>query len=302
MLASHALAAASRVGLRGPAVVAGALALTLVSPLALLLVTPLVLGVPHVVGDLRCLLLSPQARERRARLLAPLAPLAAMTMLGAAPLLGLGSWPRAQIACGAAAVLAGVFSAGGKTRARTWIASAVVALALAACANPAASLVFLAHAHNLIAFAWFYAWTRDRREARAALWVYVAACAVIFAGAVDLQLDDVLGGLSAARLATQLAPGASEELAQRLVSSFAFAQAVHYGVWIWLLPRERATTLRKDLGVRGLWLFAIIALLVPLIALRDPAGARDAYLSFAVFHGWLELAVLAFLLTRRVSA
>lgn len=302
MLASRVAAPAARVSLRAPAVVAGALALTLLGPLALLLITPLVLGVPHVVGDLRCLLLSPQARERRAPLVALLVPLAALAALGLAPLLGLGAFPRAQIACGAAAVLAGVLGAGTRSRARLSIAAAVAALAAVACASPAASLVLLAHAHNVIAFVWFYAWARDRREARAALWVYVVASAAIFAGAVNLPLDEVLGGLSASRLAAQLAPGASEALAQRLLASFAFAQAVHYGVWIWLLPRERATTLRKDLGLRGVWLFAVGALLVPLLALRDPAWARDTYLSLVVFHGWLELAVLAFLLSRKLRA
>jgi len=299
---SARIATPAAVPWRAPLLVASALALTLLGPLALLLLTPLVLGVPHVVGDLRCLLLSPAARAQRVPTLAVLAPLALLAGFSAAPLLGLGAWPRAQIACGAAAMLGGVLGAGGSVPVRAMLASAVIALAALACADVTAWLVVLAHGHNLIAFAWYFVWARERREARAALCVYLLAGVALLAGAGDLRLESEFGGLSASKLAAQLAPGSSSELGQRLVSSFAFAQAVHYGVWIWLLPRERATTLRRDLGAWGVALFAASALLVPLVALHDPVWARERYLALASFHGWLELALISFLVARRLSA
>ncbi len=36
----------------------------------------------------------------------------------------------------------------------------------------------------------------------------------------------------------QLAPGLAEPWALRLVLLFAFAQAVHYGIWLRLIPEE----------------------------------------------------------------
>jgi hypothetical protein len=43
----------------------------------------------------------------------------------------------------------------------------------------------------------------------------------------------------------------------------------------------------------GLWGAAGLTLLVPLLGLADPLGVRAVYRSLALFHAWLELAVLA---------
>ncbi len=285
-----------------PLLVTAALALTLLGPLALLLLTPLVLGVPHVVGDLRCLVLSPSARALGLPKLALFVPLAALTALSAAPVLGLESWPRTQLICGAAAVLGAILGAGHRARWRLPLAVGVLVLAALACWNVALGLMVLAHAHNLIAFLWYCAWARNRREAAIAFAAYALAATAIFSGLAAAPVDADFAGLSSAKLAAQLAPGASAPFGRNVVASFAFAQAVHYGVWIWLLPRERATSLRQDLGARGLRLFLGCSVLVPLLGLCDPVWARDSYLALASFHGWLELAVLAFLLSRRSAA
>ena len=96
----------------------------------------------------------------------------------------------------------------------------------------------------------------------------------------------------------------SDLLGPRLVLAFAFAQGVHYGVWLRLVPdedraRETSRTVRRtfrelldDCG----WLVgaaAIATLVFCAWGLRDLYGARDGYLSFARFHGSLELAVAA---------
>ncbi len=294
-IASHSSRSAST---GAPLLLLAAFALTLVGPLALLLLTPLVLGVPHVVGDLRCLVLSPSARALRLPKLALFGPLAAMTVFSSSTVFGGESWPRAQILCGAAAVLGAILGARGRAPWRIALATAVVVLAALACSNVTLGLVALAHAHNVIALLWFCAWARDRRAALGALAVYVLAVGAFLSGLGSAPIDAEFWGLSSAKLAAQLAPGVSTDFAQRIVASFAFAQAAHYGVWIWLLPRERATSLRRDLGAHGLWLFAASAVLVPLLALRDPVWARDSYLALAAFHGWLELAVLAHLFAR----
>jgi hypothetical protein len=86
---------------------------------------------------------------------------------------------------------------------------------------------------------------------------------------------------------------------------FAFAQSVHYAVWLRLIPEDdrarpglRSFTssvraLTQDVG-RPLVVFAgVLTLALSAWALSDLCAARDVYLRVAGFHAYLELAVLA---------
>ena len=110
----------------------------------------------------------------------------------------------------------------------------------------------------------------------------------------------------------KLAPGLDPTLAFRLVLVFAFAQAVHYTVWLRLIPnsgayytrsgpstfRANVGALRRDLGRLG-WALAVVACLaVPIAGVITPVVTRETYLSLVAFHGWLELASAATLLVR----
>ena len=89
-----ARAPAAALTLRASLLLVASLAATVIAPLWLLLLAPIVLGVPHVVADLRWLVLRPGV-ERRV-LLAIAGPLAAMTALRVVNLVDGASWPAAE--------------------------------------------------------------------------------------------------------------------------------------------------------------------------------------------------------------
>lgn len=295
-------AAPFRIAVSAPVLVALALALTLVAPLWLVLLAPILFGVPHVLGDLRCLVLARPGGLDGRTLLIVLAPLAAMTGLRLLALCGLGSAPGLEIACGVLAVAGAVHagSAVGPTRVRRTLA--VLTLGALLCVQPAWTTLALAHLHNLVALGFFVAWAKDRHGARTTLAVFACALAALCAFAPTVAAENRAATLTWSSLQRSLAPGLAEPLASRVVLAFAFAQAVHYALWVVLLPRElglRTTTLVRELGKPGLALAVLATLCVPALALLDAASTRATYLSLVVCHGWLELAVAGWLLARR---
>jgi hypothetical protein len=95
----------------------------------------------------------------------------------------------------------------------------------------------------------------------------------------------------------------------RSVGVFAFAQAVHYGAWLRVVPdgeragerpigyRRSLALLRADFG-RATTLVIILSVALPLAACFALADVRGAYFTLAAFHGYLELAFVAAALAR----
>jgi hypothetical protein len=120
-------------------------------------------------------------------------------------------------------------------------------------------------------------------------------------GAVTCTAAD----LDMATVTAVLTPGVATPLRTRLILVFVLTQTLHYVVWLRLVPGQlspRATpmrvqrsvpVLRQDRDAPGLRVAVGLTLLVPLLGLVDPLGVRAFYLSLALFHAWLELAVLA---------
>jgi hypothetical protein len=293
------------------ALIGAALVLTVLAPLWLLLLTPLVLGAPHLVSDVRFLILRPPGAAHgltRAVVLALALPLAALTGLRVWGLFGGANWPALEAALGGAA-LVGAVAAGGGTAARQLPA---LALALGVLAlgwtHPWHVALGLAHLHNLVALGIWLAWSRGRMPLSTRLAVVlavVAAGAAIGLGACD-RLLAAAGGLAAPAtgldldgFAATLAPGLPPTWALRLVLLYAFAQALHYVVWLVLIPRLTPTrSLRGDLGPVALGVALALVAVVPLAGCFAPVRVRAIYLSLVLFHGWLELAVMAHLWTR----
>jgi hypothetical protein len=285
----------------------GALLLTVVAPLWLLLLSPLLLGVPHVVADVRYLLLDERALPRRRAALL-LAPLAILTGLRLAAVLGAPGRPRLEVLLGLGAVAAALAGAGAATT-RRWIAGGLLAAGgLAAFTWPRHVALALGHLHNLIALGLWLAWARASSRQIAAAALLLVACGAALAGGVFDGLTLRTGGLASAAagldlaaMGDALAPGLRPEVVVPVVQLFAFAQALHYAVWLVLLPaaREGASrrpwlwALKEDLGPHGLMVAALLTLAVPAAGLIDPAGTRNVYLSLVLFHGWLEVAVIA---------
>lgn len=279
-----------------------ALAFTSVCPLWLLALGPLVFGVPHLLADLRYLV-ARRGYHRRPLLL-----------IGVAlPLIAVSIEPRFRI--GALAALPAIALARASLGRRALALLVFGALYAAALRLGVIADYAFAHLHNLIAVALWLAWRpRGRRVNVVVPLAFALGAAAIFSGLVEqwvLRAGGYLAprtGLDLGDLAYALAaPWADAHpiFALRMVLFFAFAQSVHYGVWLRLVPeddrgreapRSFSSTfraLRADVGGVVLLGLALLALGLLAYALHDLHGARDGYLRLAAFHGYLELAAIA---------
>jgi hypothetical protein len=301
-----------RVAVLGIAVVGVALAATVLVPLWLLALGPILLGVPHLLADLRYCVVRPGWHRERSLWLTAGIPLVA---------LGFG----APLELGLIGVAASVLAIGScdDPRARMRLPLIVgAALGLAALTytlGSTADLIF-AHAHNFIAVAMWAQWRR--RESRLhtlvlASFVLASACLMLGIGDfawTSTMASNLPAGLDANTHVESLAPALPHSWGLRLVILYAFAQAVHYGVWLRLVPeddRPRATTrsfrasylaLREEFGALLLAAFVLASVGLAIWACVDLVEARSGYLRFARFHGMLELTAIALWLTGRPRA
>lgn len=298
-----------RVALMFSALVTTALTATLLVPLWLLILGPLLWGVPHLVADLRYLVVRTGYHRRPLLWLLAGGPLL-WTALGgslvwgfvgavlAATVARAGAWPRALAVLGLAAAGATLY----------WL-------------GRTGDVVF-AHAHNFIAVGLWLLW---RPRAGRLHWIPLAlliAASLFVVSEPALRLAYASGGLDwyGGRMSLdyqvwRLSPDVAPALGARLVLLFCFAQAIHYAVWLQLLPdedRERATPptfrasyedLRRDLGGLGLAVAAALALGIAAWAVFDLMHASHGYFRMARFHGHLEvIAGTVLLLERRAHA
>jgi hypothetical protein len=258
------------------------LAVAVLAPLWLLAVGPLVLGVPHLVADVRYLVARPGLHRRRGLVLLVGAPLAATWI-----------WPSPALALTAVIAVAMVARGSLVRRALVLVAGAAAAGAAWTWGHGAALL--LAHAHNAVAL---LVWWLVARRGR----LHVVPLVLAAAGTLLLLFVLPVSG-TPNELVRSLSPSGSMQIA----AAFAFLQATHYLVWLRLVPedaRERAgirsfsATLRALVRDLGGWLVAgavLAAVAVLAYGAVDADAARTTYLRVAYFHGFLELAVLALL-------
>jgi hypothetical protein len=290
-----------RIGVAGVAGVLVALCLTMGLPTWVIAFSPLFLGVPHLVADARYLVIRP-GLHRRLALWALIGVPLALLVLTDDSRLGLLALPGAAVGARGTPIrklVGGLLGLG------------LVGLAVAA--GRFDTGMALAHGHNLVAMGIFLLW---RRRTSWWHWAPVAAFALGYAGfllgvwPVGSMLGDPLGQNMVFHL-SWYAPGVAAPWGERLVLSFAFAQSVHYGLWLRLVPDEdqvRSTTRTLRRTVRDVvadlgWpiTLGVTGLGVGIAAwgLVDPLAARTGYLDLALFHGYLELAVLMLWLVER---
>jgi hypothetical protein len=288
----------------GAAVAIGlALAVSVAAPGAWFLWAPLVLGIPHVVADIRYLLLPPyrrvSLRARDAVLIVGLAALAVASsqQVGAAAVIG-------------AAVVAGaVVLAPGRGRGRLLALAGCAPLVWAAWSWPIGTIYVVVHAHNAVALGVFAALTRRARVRWALPAAALAVAMAVLAGALDgvvprAALDDIAGYVLPESALERWSPA----LCARIALSFVFLQGVHYAIWLRLIPaalRTRAgmrgfgasvRALERELTAPVVAAIAAAAVALPVLAcvgVWAPGTLRDAYLQVAGGHAYLELAVLA---------
>jgi hypothetical protein len=288
-----------------------AFALSVLAPTFLLVMGPLVLGVPHLVADVRFLVLRPALpRIVRGWLLG-----GALLLIGVrlAELAGFIVSLRSELLLATLWMGGGAVLGGGRVRDRRSAALGVLLTLFAAAAWrwPGALRLGLAHGHNVVALGvWALAFCTARRRALGVVAVVGLATLVLVASPLG-WLGFRHGvqhsfGLHVFAVTEQLAPFArSAPLALGVVSSFAFLQSMHYAVWLHAIPQEAARgegtlsfrmsfrALRDELGAGGLALAALLVLLVPMCGFFAPLRTQSLYLSLATFHGYLELGVLA---------
>jgi hypothetical protein len=301
-----------------------ALGLTVVAPIALFVVGPVLLGVPHVASDLRYLVV------RRG---IP-APVAVATAIACAAFVGVrvvaetgvaGPLLRLELALASAwilaAMLAGAFA--GRSPSRLAVALPLLGVAtVAALRAPVLARYVFLHAHNLVAIGVWIALFRRAARRRGPLdlativaVVAVAAATALLVSGVTLRWTYFHGawrsfGLDLGDLPRWLAPGLSPRLGLGVAASYIFLQSIHYEAWLGWIPQDdvraegtltfrmTARALAKDFGALGLAAIALAMIAVLGGALVDARRARDLYVSLAMFHTYLELAMIGFFLVR----
>ncbi len=288
-----------RVALMGAVVVLTALIATATMPLALLAWGPILLGVPHLLADVRYLVARPGLHRR--------VPLVLAT---GAPLLLVAVFPSVEVGLGATAgaLLAARAPMGRKA---LGLVGCAFVWALARRGGSWSDLAF-AHLHNLVALILWWAWRPRHRAVHASVPVlFAGATLAIFAGCADPILRAVSpythglsGSLSEGAIVAAIAPG-STLASFHLLLFFVFAQSVHYGVWLRLVPEDDRTrptprsfsatyrALTLDFPPMALAMVAIFAIALAVYGAVNVTQARAGYLRLALFHGHMELALLA---------
>jgi hypothetical protein len=285
-----------------------ALVLAALAPGVLLLLGPLVLGVPHVASDLRYLVVRGPASLRGTTIIALVVPLAAMTGFGVIEIMGGSGDTSVEIGLGFAAIGIAAVLAPGRVLRRAIVLAVAMAVAVPAVLAPGVTIAVLLFGHNIVAFAIWIGWTRNTVRLAHRLVVAGAAAAGVLAIAGGV-FDRAWAGEGISRL--PFAEGLDPVIAYRLVVTYAFLQALHYVVWLRLIPSTQAempsaSPFRRSLGSLradfGGVLIAIVlsAVAVPVLAcFVDAEVVRDGYLALVLFHAWLELAMLAYVIVTR---
>jgi hypothetical protein len=289
-----------RVALGGVFGVLGALGCALVLPLWTLALSPLLLGVPHLLADLRYLIVRPGLHRR-----APLALGIGLPLL----VTGLG----AGMPAGLCAVLAAlVLGPGAAWRKGIGVLLVAAALGWGVRRGFYEQELLLAHAHNFVAVLLWWLWRPQRGRLHALpVLAFVLVGGALVLGAVRPLWGALAwqgpAGLSLDAHTEALAPMFEPELATRLVLLYCFAQGVHYSTWLRLIPEEdrdrptprtfraSAVALRAELGLPLLVGTAVTMAGLLGWAVRDLFAARVGYFRLALFHGYLELCALALL-------
>ena len=268
-----------RVALQAGILASTSLALALYAPLWLLTLGPLVLGVPHLVSDVRYLVVR-QGLVQRRLWCAVVAP----CLIGASLAPGRG-WGIAAVACSA------LLARGAYLRRMLAAVSCFVVWRWAQASGPKADVIF-AHAHNLVAIGCWAAWARGTRlQLAPALAVCCLGSWLVLSGVTDdlifrhFALSAGRFAIDAGSLVVGLAPTDDPLWAWRWTICFAFMQSVHYGVWLRSLPDEdRARpglrtlqssyrALARDVGP---WLVAAAVLMVPALWASPLANAASS--------------------------
>ncbi|MEO7112372.1 MAG: hypothetical protein ABI183_18145 [Polyangiaceae bacterium] len=291
-------------------------AVTATRPLWLFVLGPIVLGIPHLASDVRYLVL----RQRVAREVILVACAASALFVGirvldlfhAAPSRLSGLEVGIVIAWFMVAIASGARER--KSRAPLFVLPLLLAFGCFAASHAGVVRIVFAHAHNLIGIAaWIVLFRKNKRAVILPALALTAATALLLSGAT-LPFTTHGGlqsfGFDLSNVGRFLAPGASPQVATAVALSFVFLQSVHYATWlVWIpqdsLPGEGTFTFRmtarslvSDFGILALAILAVLALALAVSAVHSARSAVSMYMSLATFHGYFEIAILAYFAAR----
>lgn len=275
--------------------------LSLSLPLWQLLLGPLLLGIPHVVGDIRYLLLHKCLHQQ-----------SWFWWCGALPLLLYALTGAVHYA------MLGVFLASLHTQrkgvARYVAQSCALCLFLMSLYWPRHFLFALLHGHNVIAIGIWWFWSRNRKYWES---IPLLMCGfgciglIVFGTSRTLEFAYHPASLDMEYYHHAIAYLAAEKWQTTTVLLFAFLQSVHYLVWIRLIPEEARKQptprgFRKSFDALSLDFGFLLLLCIGLVfiffigyGMFSPESARRDYLTLISFHGFLELFVLVYQSPRR---
>ncbi len=311
---SLAPSAANRAPLVAFGWVLAAFALALACPGLPFVLAPAVFGVLHVAADYRYLVVRP-ALPGAFTLALGLGSLALVLVRAVESFVPAHfALARLEVAVGWSLTLLGV--AFGSRAARSSVrpvALAVAALVLgaAAVAWPLSARLVFAHAHNVVGIALFFMFYRRSRRSVLPVLAVIALAVVALASSASLaspSLFATFGERMLLETKAGLPATVAPETSRALGAIYVFLQLVHYGVWLVFIPLvDRSpndpsppltvAAWRRDLGPTLFVATVVVALGVFGASFLDVHRTRQFYLSIATFHGYLELAAAAFLVS-----
>ena len=297
-----------------------AAALSIGMPLWQLALGPVLWGIPHILGDLRYLII----KQRLAHTIS-------FWLLVVLPLVHFTYRPRVtttMIALGGAAFLGFIHRRRAVDQRNSGRGIAPRFISVMTCAVlgyivsrswPYHAHFVLLHAHNLITLGIWWFWRPRRSLWELAPLVMLLGCSALILCAWDAQ------SWRAAHVATDWAPAQltlsyfertlawmlPEHLRPQWVVLYSFLQSAHYLVWIRLIPeddriaetpitfRRSALRLGKDFGSWVMLAVFVGMLTLAVWAIVDISSARLTYLRWISAHASLEVAVIGYLVVSK---
>lgn len=288
--------------------------LSLQLPLWQLTLGPIIWGIPHIIGDLRYLVIKQGLIRSLSFWLFVVIPLAYFTYQ-----------PRittTMIAVGGGALLGAIYQRSihlqkklsTTTKQRLFIVFTLVSIGyLLAQQLPRQSHFALLHGHNLITLAIWWFWRPRRRWEWISIGVLIGFSVLILLGweadewRNSYPKEVAFGKLSMSYFEVTLAGIIPREWRPQLVVLYGFLQSAHYLVWVRLIPeddrlnqtpitfRRSVIRLSQDFG-SWILLFTLLAMIgLGAWAMIDVASARFSYLRWISAHASLELVLIAYL-------
>ncbi|HEX7667505.1 MAG TPA: hypothetical protein VF407_23395 [Polyangiaceae bacterium] len=291
-------------------------AVTAVRPLWLFVLGPIVLGIPHLASDVRYLVL----RQRVAREVIFVGIAAVALFLGFQGLelahRPIPHWASLEVATATAWILAAILS-GAREREgdKTFFLLPllfVLAGGVWACSHAGLFRILLAHAHNVVGvIAWLVVFRKHRKAALLPVAALTLVAGLLLSGfTLGVTSQWKAFGIDLAAASHTLAPGLPARWALGAVLSFVFLQSIHYAAWLVWIPQDNlpgegtftfrmtARSLLADFGGPALAIIAALCVALAGAAAFDAKSAVRTYMSLATFHGYFEIALLAYFAAR----